>query len=258
MRRTDLRWFDRLVRYFGGARDRDPADAFQRRFLIGCDLAAIAISVISLPGALAGGQTVTGWVIAGFMVVVAALAFGLRAGLPLAVAVWGNLLTLAGFLFLASIATRALIPDQLAWLVLLPLCSTLSVRPGTSARSWAERAAVPIGCALAIGVAVVIVVAHEVGLTFDEPHDTGGVQTLINFVPLVLAVGYLATLLLRLLQAAEVENGELRSLLAVCAWCHKIRNDDGEWEPIGKYMHDRGTPVTHGMCEGCLDRLEHE
>lgn len=63
--------------------------------------------------------------------------------------------------------------------------------------------------------------------------------------------------------ASEVET--LTSLLPLCAWCKKFRNDDGYWEQIEKYIavHSNGTSITHGICPDCqknflkgLDKIE--
>lgn len=51
--------------------------------------------------------------------------------------------------------------------------------------------------------------------------------------------------------ASEVET--LTSLLPLCAWCKKFRNDEGYWEQIEKYIsaHTNGTSITHGICPDC-------
>lgn len=61
---------------------------------------------------------------------------------------------------------------------------------------------------------------------------------------------------------SEVET--LTSLLPLCAWCKKFRNDDGYWEQIEKYIaaHSNGTSITHGICPDCqknfLKGLDHK
>jgi DNA-binding NarL/FixJ family response regulator len=41
-------------------------------------------------------------------------------------------------------------------------------------------------------------------------------------------------------------------LLGVCAWCKKIRNEEGTWQTVEGYLKDRwGTTVTHGICPEC-------
>jgi hypothetical protein len=48
----------------------------------------------------------------------------------------------------------------------------------------------------------------------------------------------------------------LQSLLPVCAWCKKVRNDSGYWYQIEKYItaHSR-TQITHGICPECASKM---
>lgn len=51
---------------------------------------------------------------------------------------------------------------------------------------------------------------------------------------------------------AEQELDMLRSLLPVCAWCKKVRDDDGEWQPLEVYLQSTSrSRITHGMCPEC-------
>jgi len=44
----------------------------------------------------------------------------------------------------------------------------------------------------------------------------------------------------------------LQSLLPVCAWCKKVRNDSGYWYQIEKYITaNSNTKITHGICPDC-------
>jgi diguanylate cyclase (GGDEF)-like protein len=52
---------------------------------------------------------------------------------------------------------------------------------------------------------------------------------------------------------------ELQGLLPICAWCHKVRNDQGYWEDIAAYVgHHLGTTWTHGVCPDCQHQLLHD
>lgn len=46
---------------------------------------------------------------------------------------------------------------------------------------------------------------------------------------------------------------ELSGLIPVCAWCHKVRDDDGYWRRLEQYLgaHSRAR-VSHGMCPECF------
>ena len=51
----------------------------------------------------------------------------------------------------------------------------------------------------------------------------------------------------------------LSGLLPVCAWCKKIRNDNGYWEQVEKFITSRSTAsVTHGICPDCKEKFERE
>lgn len=52
------------------------------------------------------------------------------------------------------------------------------------------------------------------------------------------------------LRSAEEEVRTLSSLLPVCAWCKKVRNDSGYWESVDAYLTSR-VRCTHGMCPEC-------
>jgi hypothetical protein len=45
-------------------------------------------------------------------------------------------------------------------------------------------------------------------------------------------------------------------MLAMCASCHKIRNDEGSWEPIEIFIQEYSEiQFTHGLCPDCLSHL---
>ena len=49
---------------------------------------------------------------------------------------------------------------------------------------------------------------------------------------------------------------ELRGLLPICAKCKKIRDDEGYWVKIEKYIHDRtDARFTHSICPECSKEL---
>jgi hypothetical protein len=52
------------------------------------------------------------------------------------------------------------------------------------------------------------------------------------------------------------EISTLRGILPICAGCKKIRNDDGYWERVEQYIHDRSRAAfSHGICPDCADEL---
>lgn len=60
----------------------------------------------------------------------------------------------------------------------------------------------------------------------------------------------------RLLVNALREVHELESLLPICSYCKKIRDDAGNWQRIESYIADRtGASFTHGCCPECKDEV---
>ena len=55
------------------------------------------------------------------------------------------------------------------------------------------------------------------------------------------------------LQAALAHVRTLRGLIPICAWCKKIRNDQGYWEQLELYLKNHSeADFTHGMCPDCV------
>jgi len=51
---------------------------------------------------------------------------------------------------------------------------------------------------------------------------------------------------------------ELKGLLPVCAWCHHIRDEEGEWHTMETFLVKRTrAAATHGICPSCLAK-EHD
>lgn len=45
---------------------------------------------------------------------------------------------------------------------------------------------------------------------------------------------------------------QLESYIVMCAWCRKIKTDDGRWVTIEEYIWERDErEITHGLCETC-------
>lgn len=58
------------------------------------------------------------------------------------------------------------------------------------------------------------------------------------------------------LKAAQETVAQMRKLLPVCAWCDRIRGEDGDWETIEAYVKRVGdVDVTHGICPACERRM---
>ncbi len=58
------------------------------------------------------------------------------------------------------------------------------------------------------------------------------------------------------LQESLAKVKTLSGLLPICAWCKKLRNDEGYWKPVEEYISEHtGTEFTHGICPECLSRV---
>ncbi len=65
--------------------------------------------------------------------------------------------------------------------------------------------------------------------------------------------------ILQELQKALEKIQTLRGLLPICAYCKKIRNDQGYWEQVETYIKTHSlADFTHGICPDCMKKLEDE
>ena len=47
----------------------------------------------------------------------------------------------------------------------------------------------------------------------------------------------------------------LRGLLPICAYCKKIRDDNGYWQQVDDYIREHSDiDFTHGLCPECIDQ----
>jgi GAF domain-containing protein len=74
-----------------------------------------------------------------------------------------------------------------------------------------------------------------------------------------LARQVMALLELRRVSARLAEGLEnvktLHGLLPICAWCKRIRDDQGYWSQVEAYVHEHtGADFTHGICPECLEK----
>ena len=61
--------------------------------------------------------------------------------------------------------------------------------------------------------------------------------------------------LIQELQVAMANIKTLRGLLPACAWCRKIRDDDGYWKKLETYIEEHSdASFTHGICPECLQK----
>ena len=65
------------------------------------------------------------------------------------------------------------------------------------------------------------------------------------------------TQLIQELQETLKEVRTLSGLLPICAWCKKLRDDEGYWKSVEQYIGERTkAEFTHGMCPECYDKFQ--
>ena len=61
--------------------------------------------------------------------------------------------------------------------------------------------------------------------------------------------------MIRELQDALAKVKTLSGLVPICAWCKKIRDDQGFWNQVEVFMRNHSDAVfTHGVCPDCLKK----
>lgn len=51
----------------------------------------------------------------------------------------------------------------------------------------------------------------------------------------------------------------LEGLLPICAWCKRVRADEGHWQHIESYVATHSNAIwTHGICPECQARMKSE
>lgn len=90
-------------------------------------------------------------------------------------------------------------------------------------------------------------------LTYEDPWQPPWAICANAVIRMVVLVG-LAVLVSIARERERLANRVqvLEGLLPICAFCKKIRQPDGSWQPIEVYVsqHSRAT-FTHGFCEAC-------
>lgn len=55
---------------------------------------------------------------------------------------------------------------------------------------------------------------------------------------------------------AQLEIRYLRNLIPICAYCRKIRDDEGFWAKVEVYFKKHtNTQFSHGICEECVEKI---
>lgn len=245
-------------------RPTSPHEVRQLRILVCGTLIGLAVAVASVAVTLALTPALPAVFIVVFGVGCVGLLVATRAGLSLDVLRISGLSLLGAFFTAQSLQTVQLDTGSLKWLTLLPLLARLLAHEeGTPNDSRRSASALWLGTSLAIGLATVIVVANLNGWTFGievepSPDSSATTSALIDFALFVASVAGL----LSVHRFAQRRLGEelqlMRAMLAVCAWCRRVRDDHEGWMLPDAYIAKHGDQtLTHGMCPEC-QRAVHE
>jgi hypothetical protein len=230
----------------------NPRPVFVARVLVAASLLALVVAVPSLGVDIAAGSVVGSVLLGVFALCITVQLLAIRRGVSLGALAWSLTTTVGAFLVASSLTTRELQAQQPYWLVLLPLIANM-LAPSAPDDSGAVHTPAPVAATLlAIALGVFVVVAHQIGLTFDEPSDVTSAWALaIDFATFMAAASGLLVIHRASVRETQAELRRLRHLLSVCAWCRKIRDGD-DWISLERYVatHER-TDLTHGICPTC-------
>jgi PAS domain-containing protein len=58
------------------------------------------------------------------------------------------------------------------------------------------------------------------------------------------------------LQDALAKIKKLSGLVPICAWCKKIREDNGYWNSLDQYLAEHSDAIlSHGICPDCAQKM---
>lgn len=171
---------------------------------------------------------------------------------------------LVGFLFVESPSNFRMVFNGLIWGA-FSVASAWCLRKGAG-HFW-QSAFAPATAFLAHaafhGLRILLALVFAAN---DWQRASAGLQVVgdleVSFFMVALFVGLLiAHLQLRHdeLMRAQAEVQTLSGLLPICAWCKKVRDDDGYWRQVEEYFsrHSR-LKFTHGVCLDCVAKLRNE
>ncbi|MGE3956422.1 MAG: hypothetical protein AB7H96_06850 [Vicinamibacterales bacterium] len=239
---------------------RSPEEQLQRRVLTGSALLGIAVATLSALVSAADRVWADVGLVAAFTLSLALLLVAVRRGAPMRVLNATTLTLLSVFFVAASLLTRELQWSQLRWFSLLPLVALFLAEPlpvgGTLTR--------PVGMlwsatGLAVLLGGLVVVCNRLGLTAGldapPPGRSTDLAALVDFALYLVSASGLVGVHHIALRKSEEELELLRSMLSVCAWCRRIRDDEEGWMMLERYMSKHTTTrLTHGICPDCEKR----
>lgn len=235
---------------------KSPREAFQLRFFLSAAVLGMLVAIPSGVVAVISDQMISALIISVFAAVLLLHLFVARIGARATFVMWSLIATVALFLVVGSCVTRDLDPTQLYWLIMIPLGARAFTAPRVEDSSPSNTLKVTvIATAFAIGAAILIVILHSVGLTFEQPikPDTP-LLAAINYA--IFAAGTMGLVLLYdvsvTMTIAELQR--VRELLSICAWCRKINSGD-QWISLEDFTaRNTRLDLSHGICPTCSER----
>jgi hypothetical protein len=114
--------------------------------------------------------------------------------------------------------------------------------------------AITTGLSILAGIVVLLGPAH------DATERVADIIEILLFAAVGLGITWLAQQLRAARLRAEDALEQVRTLtglLPICAWCKKIRDEEGRWQQLERYitLHS-DAEFTHGLCEDCGRRME--
>lgn len=86
-----------------------------------------------------------------------------------------------------------------------------------------------------------------------SPQQIGALEALARQVVAVFELRRVTAQLADALSRAKT----LATLVPVCAWCRKVRNDHDYWQTLETYLASEvGAQVTHGICPTCAEGFD--
>jgi len=249
-------WVRHILAVIDRVRPRDappPAHDFQRRFLVGACLLGSFVAVATLPVQLALGVMSGAIFLLVFLLGLVAALAAIRLGVSTRKVAPFTQTILVIFLVAISLTTRELHPEQLAWLIFIPLAALVFHEPRVE-DVGTRRNGLRTGILVALGAGAFIVEAHVLGFTLDGVEEPNSWRAFIDFALLIGAVVGLLSLYDLSARETLAELQRLRQLLSMCAWCKKINSSDS-WMTADQYLakaHPR--QLSHGICPTCAER----
>ena len=114
--------------------------------------------------------------------------------------------------------------------------------------------------AIATGLSILAGIVVFLGPAHDETERLADSIEILLFAVVAFGITWLAQQVHAARLRAEDALEQVRTLtglLPICAWCKKIRDEEGRWQQLERYISlHSDAKFTHGLCEECGRRME--